>query len=305
MAAPWARALPELFFTALEGRGTMLVRNARFSSAWASAAARWGGLAALLGGVLGTAYHLTWGVLVSLFAGPARYYEPGPVVELYGLLLLSVAPPLCALGLFGLCGVLASRSGRLGGLALAGAAAGAASVASWLALGGYAVAGGIASWPWPAAAGYPSRADALALTGMAGWVAGFLLVGVAALGLPVPGRLRALPFAAAALWPAGFAAALLLLPDAQGPNGYGVDDPRLGLVRTLAGALPFLGSALLGLVLGALRRRGELAVAGAALETSLTVEEAERTLSALAAKGRLEVRVARGRLLYSLRGGDG
>jgi hypothetical protein len=45
-------------------------------------------------------------------------------------------------------------------------------------------------------------------------------------------------------------------------------------------------------------------VAGVALETSLTVEEADRMLSALAAKGHLEVRVAHGRLLYSLWEGD-
>ena len=57
-------------------------------------------------------------------------------------------------------------------------------------------------------------------------------------------------------------------------------------------------------LLRALASRGELTVAGAALETSLTVEEAERMLSALAAKGHLEVRVARGRLLYSLWEGD-
>ena len=41
-------------------------------------------------------------------------------------------------------------------------------------------------------------------------------------------------------------------------------------------------------------------MAGAALETTLTVEEADRMLSDLAAKGHLEVRVERGRLLYSL-----
>ena len=58
-------------------------------------------------------------------------------------------------------------------------------------------------------------------------------------------------------------------------------------------------------LLGALGRRGGLTAAGAALETSLTVEEADRMLSALAAKGHLEVSVARGRLLYSLWEGDG
>jgi hypothetical protein len=41
-------------------------------------------------------------------------------------------------------------------------------------------------------------------------------------------------------------------------------------------------------------------VAGVALETSLSVTEADRMLSALAAKGHLEVSVAPGRLMYSL-----
>jgi capsular polysaccharide biosynthesis protein len=53
-------------------------------------------------------------------------------------------------------------------------------------------------------------------------------------------------------------------------------------------------------LLEALGRRGALTVAGVALETSLTVEEADRMLSALAAKGHVEVTVERGRLLYAL-----
>ena len=53
-------------------------------------------------------------------------------------------------------------------------------------------------------------------------------------------------------------------------------------------------------LLEALERRGALTVAGVALETSLTVGEADRMLSALAAKGHLEVSVEHGRLLYSL-----
>ena len=57
-------------------------------------------------------------------------------------------------------------------------------------------------------------------------------------------------------------------------------------------------------LLRALGRRGALTVAGAALETSLTVEEVDRMLSTLAVKGHLEVRVERGRLLYSLWEGD-
>jgi capsular polysaccharide biosynthesis protein len=57
-------------------------------------------------------------------------------------------------------------------------------------------------------------------------------------------------------------------------------------------------------LLEALGRRGKLTVAGVALETSLTVGEADRMLSALAAKGHLEVTVEHGRLLYSLWEGD-
>jgi capsular polysaccharide biosynthesis protein len=45
---------------------------------------------------------------------------------------------------------------------------------------------------------------------------------------------------------------------------------------------------------------GKLTVAGAALETSLSVGEAERMLQALAAKGHLQVKVEHGRLHYSL-----
>ena len=57
-------------------------------------------------------------------------------------------------------------------------------------------------------------------------------------------------------------------------------------------------------LLVALRRHGKLTVAGVALETTLTVGEADRMLSSLAAKGHLEVTVEHGRLLYSLWEGD-
>lgn len=46
-------------------------------------------------------------------------------------------------------------------------------------------------------------------------------------------------------------------------------------------------------------------MAGVALETSLSVEEADRMLSALAVQGHLEVSVEQGRLLYSLWEGYG
>ena len=53
-------------------------------------------------------------------------------------------------------------------------------------------------------------------------------------------------------------------------------------------------------LLEALQRRGELTPAEAAMETSLTVNEADKMLEDLAAKGHLEVRVRGGGLFYSL-----
>ena len=53
-------------------------------------------------------------------------------------------------------------------------------------------------------------------------------------------------------------------------------------------------------LLEAIERHGEVSPARAALETSLTVAEADRMLSDLAQGGYLEVRVEGGRLLYSL-----
>jgi hypothetical protein len=52
-------------------------------------------------------------------------------------------------------------------------------------------------------------------------------------------------------------------------------------------------------LLKAIRRHGEITVAQAALETSLSVEEADRMLSALAARGHLEVRIDDARIIYS------
>ena len=59
-------------------------------------------------------------------------------------------------------------------------------------------------------------------------------------------------------------------------------------------------------LLEALQRRGELTPAQAAMETSLTVDEADRMLEGLAAKGHLEVKVRGGGLFYGLwEGGSG
>ena len=53
-------------------------------------------------------------------------------------------------------------------------------------------------------------------------------------------------------------------------------------------------------LLEALRRRGELTPAEVAMETSLTVNEADKMLEELAAKGHLNVRVRGGGLFYGL-----
>ena len=58
-------------------------------------------------------------------------------------------------------------------------------------------------------------------------------------------------------------------------------------------------------LLQVIRCHGRLTVAGAALKTSLSVKEAGRMLSELAGGEHLEVRVERGRLLYSLWEGRG
>ena len=53
-------------------------------------------------------------------------------------------------------------------------------------------------------------------------------------------------------------------------------------------------------LLEALKRRGELSPAQAAMETSLTVNEADKMLDDLAAKGHLDVKVRGGGLFYGL-----
>jgi len=58
-------------------------------------------------------------------------------------------------------------------------------------------------------------------------------------------------------------------------------------------------------LLKAIRRRGSIGAAGAALETSLSISEAEGILSELASEGHIEVRAEGGRLRYYLWEGDG
>jgi hypothetical protein len=57
-------------------------------------------------------------------------------------------------------------------------------------------------------------------------------------------------------------------------------------------------------LLEAIRRHGQITVAKVALETSLSVEEADLMLSAMAARGHLEVRVDGARIVYTLWEGD-
>lgn len=57
-------------------------------------------------------------------------------------------------------------------------------------------------------------------------------------------------------------------------------------------------------LLGALREHGEVSSMRVAMETSLSVEEADKILEELAAKGHLEVRVSGGGLVYSPVGMD-
>ena len=310
----WATAFSDLALTALGERSTMLARNFATNAylpARPTVVARWGGLSALLGGV----------------AGSAAYFFAGYVPLSLSFFAQLCCVLLCTLGLFGLYGTLASASGRAGHpgrLAVAGASLAGASVVSWAALGALRASAPV--WGWTEGA---TNAAALCC-----WFAGLVLLGTSALGARLPGYLRALPLALAALCAASVVLSLVL--------------SRIGHFPPLVG-LPFLGTALLGLallrghdaaaeiapsdaagppprpkigrgktrppassagaakekeLLGALGRRGELTVAGAALETSLTVAEADWMLSALAAKGHLQVGVKHGRLLYSLWEGD-
>ena len=82
--------------------------------------------------------------------------------------------------------------------------------------------------------------------------------------------------------------------------------PAFGLlVRGVAGlsdspAKPAVANSRERELLEALRRSGELTPAQAAMETSLTVNEADEMLEDLAAKGHLDVRVRGGGLFYGL-----
>jgi hypothetical protein len=241
--------------------------------------------------------------------------------------LLLGALSLSSLGLFGLYGAVVARTGRPGLLAGGGAILSAGSAVLWLATSGYAAINQLASgsalfapfeWLWNTGTFVIPKAILF-------WFLGLLLLGIAAAQQPLPIRLRVVPLTLFAL----------ILPSyLLGSHFETVGNPVIGaIVMGFVQGLPFVGVTLLGWVLlkgyddeslavsggpaesvgaakekellEALRRRGALTAAGVALETSLSVEEADRVLSALAAKGHLEVRVERGRLLYSLWEGRG
>jgi hypothetical protein len=354
VALLWARTLPELLFTALEKRGTLLQRNAYLPVA-PRTVARWGALCALLGGSLGVAYHLiNYSLLGALNILTGDFFGNDPLTRLFTLSLLLGALSLSSLGLFGLYGAVVARTGRPGLLAGAGAVFSSGSAVLWLATSGYAAINQLASgsalfapfeWLWNTGTFVIGKAILF-------WFLGLLLLGIAAAVHRLPIRLRVVPLVLFAL----IAPTYLL-----GSHFETVGNPVMGvIVMGFGQSLPFVGITLLGWVLlkdydaeplaasggsvestgairgmvrsvsrtagrvrearsgtsgervakekellEALRRRGALTAAGVALETSLSVEEADQILSTLAAKGHLEVRAERGRLLYSLWEGQG
>ena len=199
LALLWVRTLPELVFTAIKERSGMLARNA-YLPVSLHAVRRWGAISALVGGALGTSYYV--GLHVELAYKQPLGLSLGSWPIFYAAVLLSI------LGLVGLYGALAARADRAGGLA--GAGAGAAlvvvSAASWLAMGGYnalwPVDGSLSTIPFWDFEYVDRLHGVLSAMSTLSWSVGLLLLGIAAFGARLPGRLRALPLAVAALLPA-------------------------------------------------------------------------------------------------------
>jgi hypothetical protein len=340
VALLWARALPELILTALRERGALFRRNA-YLPASPGTVARWGALCALVGGILGVAFHLIeYSLLGALGHLTGGSYISDPFTRFFTFSLLLSALSLSSLGLFGLYGAVVARSGRPGLLAGAGAISSVAAASLWLTISGYSIVHQLASgttlfapFEWVYYAGSLVIGPAMFF-----WFLGLFLLGVAAALQPLPRHLRVLPLALFAL----------IVPSYLS-GGYfemmGGHPVVSVFLMGLGQGLPFVGVALLGWallrghhaeplavpngpaegagapirtadgsrsgtsgaeadkekeLLRAIRRHGQLTVAGVALETSLSVEEADRMLSTLAGKGHLEVRAERARLLYSL-----
>jgi hypothetical protein len=190
-------------------------------------AARWGALSSLVGGLLGATTFVPYFVPY-LSRGNVEATDPLTTgqVSSGSLHALALATVLSILGIVGLYGTLVAHSGRPDALAVSGASLAALSAASLLALFAYTIAGSL-GWLYP-----------LQEIGMGAYALGLLLVGTSAFRARLFGRLRALPLVVASLWPASIG--LLLLWDRSGM-----------VLRTelIIGALPFLGAALLGLVM--------------------------------------------------------
>jgi len=245
VALLWARALPELIFTALQERGTLFRRNAYLPAA-PGTVARWGALCALLGGIMGLALRLFSSLLGALSILTGYYsYGDGPLVQLFTLSLFLSALSLSSLGLFGLYGAVVARSRRPGLVAGVGAVFSTASAVLWLSIGGYAVVSQLASgsalfapfeWLWNTGSFVIPKAILF-------WFLGLLLLGIAAARQPLPARLRILPLALFALVVPSY-----LLRDHDFGTVFG--NPVIaGIVTVFGQCLPFAGVALLGWVL--------------------------------------------------------
>lgn len=320
LAVLWSRTLLELVSTALTERSIMLTRNFSrnaYLPARPVVVKKWGGLAALVGGAMGT---------IGYYVGTSISLQLSSIV----LLLSSL---FCTLALFGLYGTLAERSERSGypgRLAAAGAVLAAVSVLSWLAMGVFSALAWLLAWQWTVVSWAVVSVPAFCC-----WLVGLALLAIAAFRARLSGGLNIMPLVVISLVPISMflpflttlgmpivtslpfiGSALLgwfllkntvtdgLAEPSRAGSGFGLIARRAAMAvspgSTANRTVQSSASAKEKEVLEALRRNGELAVAGVALETSLSVEEADGMLSALAARGHLDVRVVRGRLLYSL-----
>lgn len=201
VAVLWARALPELIFTALQERSMVFRRNA-YLPAGPRTVARWGALCALTGGILGFVFHLIeYSLLGAIGIATGEPYISNPFLRAFTFVLLLSGLSLSSLGLFGLYGAVVARSGRPGLLAGVGAIFSAASAALWLTISGYSVVHQFASgtalfapFEWVFYAGSLVIGPAFLF-----WFVGFLLLGIAAALQTLPWRLRILPLVLLAL----------------------------------------------------------------------------------------------------------
>ena len=246
MALLWARALPELLFTALKERSSLFQRNG-YLPAGPRAVARWGALCALIGGSLGVAFHLIeYSLLGAIGFLTGNSYINDPLTRFFTFTMLLSALSLSSLGLFGLYGAVVARSSeaRPGVLAGAGAIFSAAAAFLWLSISGYGAVHDLASgsaffapfeWLWYAG-------SLLIGPAMFFWFLGLLLLGVAAALQPLTRRLRVLPLALFALIVTSYLS-----------GGYfemiGGSQVVSIIVMGFGQGLPFVGVALLGWVL--------------------------------------------------------